>query len=162
MRTSCVTITVIIGTGVPVFAGQDSAADARALRADIIQGARVPVVAGCRVGRRNAARVRGARVVRARIPVVALQLPVGYAHAGLALVAGGAWVVVAARGIIREMNAAAQRLTDVIGAGVPVVAVLLACADADSVRTGVTGGTGVTVVAGVGVVDEEAALCRFT
>jgi len=90
--------------------------------AGVAAGARVVVVAAGRVRRVDAAGHGGAGIVRARVAVVAVRRWTTDASPARARVARGASVPVVTSGRVRAVHTARRRVTDVVGAGVPVVA----------------------------------------
>ena len=124
--------------------------------AHIAHRACIPVVAGRGVVRAHAPGDRIAGVIGAGIVVVAVGRRAARAAPVRAGVAGRARAtVVAGRGVVRA-HAPGDRIADVIGAGVAVVAVRRRAARAAPVRAGVVGRARVPVVAGRGVVRAHA------
>src|SRR5205809_406132 len=96
----------VVGTDVAVIAAQRRSADAAPVAAGIGSGAGVPVVAGRRVGRVDAAGARVASIVRADVAVVAVAREAADAHSAAAPIIEGAGIPVVAseEGAQREVE----------------------------------------------------------
>src|SRR5439155_786013 len=118
-------------------AGDGVRAGARSGLAGVGAGTGVAVVARGRVRRVDAAGRGGAGIVRARVAVVAVRRWTTDASPTRARVARGASVAVVTAGRVRAVHTARRRVADVVGAGVPVVAVGRRSAHAAPGRAGV-------------------------
>jgi hypothetical protein len=143
----CANISVITNRGQPA---------AHAIRTYIVACARIAIVTGNAVVRVNAAGHRIAGVRGADVSVVANQRRTAHAHSRRAGIVGGTGVAVIARGRVVDVVAPTSGVTEIVRAGIAVVAVHGRSA-ARSTGTGVVRRAGVTITADVRVVREDAA-----
>jgi len=151
----------IIGAGIPVVAPENTGRNACAVSADIPGGASITVIAGHGVIVENATGAGFAGIAGARVVVVALEDPRGFAHTAGAGIAGGAVVAVIARPVVVLVNATLHRVAPVESAVVGIVTVERAHSLARPALARVSGGADVAIVARVGVVFVAAACGRI-
>src|SRR5439155_1035919 len=137
----------IVGAWVAVIAAEAAVACAGSVRAGVVGRAGVTIVAGARVERVPAARARVARVVGARVAVVAAQQGAGAGAAG-AGVAGGTRIAVVAGGGVGGVHTTRVGPAGVVGADVAVVAGRRCAAHTLPAGAGVVRRAGVGILAG--------------
>jgi hypothetical protein len=140
---------VLCAGGLVVAVGHIGAWHALAIPTGVSQCAQVTVVAGQSVWRVQAARIRVARVVGARILVVTNHWEAGLALPVVTIIAGSAFiVVVAGHGEWKELTSWG-RIADILSAIVVVVALESSQSrHANSVGAGVSQGAGIVIIAG--------------
>jgi len=133
---------------------------AGATRADIVGGARVAVVAGRLIGRIDAPRIRNAAIVGAGVAIIAIEVAASSASSINALVLRGAGIFVVARVIGGKMEATLDIGTNILSAGIVIVAGQFLAADAAAQMAVVSCCAGISIVAGYLVQIVEAAIYR--
>ena len=146
----------IVGARIVIFAVRCHSAGTLPDDADVVDGARVFIVAGAGCRLVLAAALRKADVFGAGIAVIAFKAAVAEALPLVADIFDGAGVEVVAGRLIEGVDTAGLGITAIVGTDVTVVALQCTLAQAGSVAAEVTGGASITVVARLFVGDVDA------
>jgi hypothetical protein len=122
MQTADFEVAVIISTEILVVAACRLTWFALAARTGIVFCTGIPVVTWLRVGYEVATRRRLARIIGAKVGIVASQSPTGNALPQTTVIARGANIAVVARCLVQRMNTPLRRVATIGGADVVIIA----------------------------------------
>ena len=148
-------VTGVVGAGVAVVAGQDGDPRADAAHAEVVGGARVPVVAGDRGGLVEATPGHGLAAVEGAGVLVVAEVVRAGADPLRADVVHGAGRAVVAGGLVERVGAPVEAVAAIVGAGIAVVAVEEGPRRAGPLEADLVRGAGVVILAGLAVVDGD-------